>query len=67
MTTVDPWEKAAECANAMKNANPQHQAILKQLRNLWIALANQKSFITNAEMATRVDTINRLHVVLTVN
>ena len=43
MTQVDPWEKAADCERALKRSrDPQAQAVLKNVQQLWIALANRK-------------------------
>jgi hypothetical protein len=44
MSSVDPWEKATECARAVKTiTDPQRRAILSNLQDLWIALANESS------------------------
>jgi hypothetical protein len=44
MSSVDPWEKAAECARALKIVtDPQRRTILANLQDLWIALANESS------------------------
>jgi hypothetical protein len=44
MSSVDPWEKATECARAVKTVtDPQRRAILSNLQDLWIALANESS------------------------
>ena len=38
----DPWEKAADCERAMRaTIDPQRQAILERLRNLWIGLGDK--------------------------
>ena len=53
MSRIDPWEKAADCERAIQAAaDPQQKTILKNLRYLWIALANES------------ETIGRLHVAL---
>src|SRR4051812_33800470 len=42
MSRIDPWEKAADCERAIQAAaDPQQKTILKNLRYLWIALANE--------------------------
>jgi hypothetical protein len=58
-----PWEKAADCERSLKAAiDPSRQAILGRLRDLWIALGNEQSFMTEADIAESVQSINRLHV-----
>ena len=44
MADVDPWEMAAECGRAVQTVtDPQRRAILSNLQDLWIALANESS------------------------
>jgi hypothetical protein len=62
MSQVDPWEKAAECANAIQiSIDPHRKAVLINLQQMWIALASQRDFLTQEELAREVETIGRLH------
>jgi hypothetical protein len=65
MSEVDPWEKAAECQRAVQAAiDPQHRTILTHLRNLWMALGNERDFMSADDLAKEVEAIGRLHVEL---
>jgi len=65
MSEVDPWEKAAECANAMQStADPQLRTMLTSLRDLWIGLANESRFMSADAVAREVEAIARLHAEL---
>jgi hypothetical protein len=67
MTTIDPWEKANECERCLQAVDdPQRRAIFANLRDLWMALGNEKSLMTVAELAKEIDTIARLQRDLTV-
>jgi hypothetical protein len=62
MSQVDPWEKAAECARAIQiSIDPHRKAVLTNLEQMWIALANQRNFLTKEELAREAETIGRLH------
>jgi hypothetical protein len=59
----DPWEKAADYERAMQaTIDPQRQAILERLRNLWIGLGNKQSLVTEAKLAMEIETISRMQV-----
>jgi hypothetical protein len=63
MPPVDPWERAAECersANATVDAH--RKAILHKLRDLWIALGNERCLIADEDMASHIEAINRMHL-----
>ena len=61
MTTIDPWEKATECERYLQAVDdPQRRAIFANLRDLWVALGNEKSLMTVAELAKEIDAIARL-------
>jgi hypothetical protein len=46
-TIIDPWEKAADCERSLLTAvDPQKQAILTSLRELWISLATEVNWST---------------------
>jgi len=63
MTQIDPWEKAAECARAIRiSIDPNRTAVLTNLQEMWIALANQRNFLTEDELAREAEKIGRLHV-----
>jgi hypothetical protein len=59
---VEPWEKAADCARAIAATNePTKREILTNVRNLWMALAEQRSFLSDAELAKQIEAIGRIH------
>ena len=63
MSDVNPWEKAAECARAIEiSFNPHRKAALINLQHMWIALGNQRDFLTQDELAREVEAIGRLHL-----
>ena len=63
MSQIDPWEKAAECARAIEiSIDPHRKAVLTNLEQMWIALANQRNFLIKEELAREAETIGRLHV-----
>jgi hypothetical protein len=63
MSQVDPWEKAVDCARAIQiSIDPHRRAVLFNLQQMWIALGNQRDFLTQEELAREVETIGRLHV-----
>ena len=65
MSRIDPWEKAADCERAIQAAaDPQQKTILKNLRYLWIALANESECMSADEFAHESETIGRLHIAL---
>jgi hypothetical protein len=62
MSQIDPWEKAAECARAIQiSIDPHRKAVLADLEQMWIALGNQRNFLTQEELAREAETISRLH------
>jgi hypothetical protein len=66
MSTVDPWQKACECALAVKAAtDPQQRATLVSLRDFWISLANARNFTSTDELAKEIDAVGRLQIELT--
>jgi hypothetical protein len=65
MSGIEPWEKAADCERALQAASdPQQKKILKNLRYLWIALANECDVMSADEFARESEVIGRLHVEL---
>jgi hypothetical protein len=61
MAAVDPWEKAADCQRGMATANAEQRPILEKLRNLWIALGNERSLMPPAQVAREIAAISRIH------
>ena len=61
MFQLDLWEKAAECQRALEGAESNQRQILTDVRDLWIGLANSKSFLTEAEFDQQIQAINRIH------
>jgi len=65
MITIDPWERAADCDRLMNAAaDPSRRAIFEKLREMWITLGNEKAMMTEAELATEIEAIGRLHIEL---
>jgi hypothetical protein len=62
MSQIDPWEKAAECARAIQETVDQRRrAVLVNLRELWMSLANERSVMTEEAFALETETVGRLH------
>lgn len=62
MSSIDPWEKAADCERAIKSAaNPEQRRLLANLRDLWIALGRQCELMGSDEIAQQAEVIGRLH------
>jgi hypothetical protein len=62
MSQVDPWEKAADCVRALAATNePTKREILTNVRNLWMGLAEQHSFMSDFELAKQIEVIGRIH------
>jgi hypothetical protein len=62
MHQIDPWEKAAECARAIRlSMDPHRKAFLENLQHMWMALGNEKSLLTEEELAREAERIGRLH------
>ena len=62
MLHVDPWEAAADYERAAQDQsnNPEHWAIYTHLRDLWIALANERNFLNEHEFEHQVENIIRI-------
>ena len=61
MIPIDPWERAAECEHSRSAAvDPHRRAIMEKLRDLWIALANEKTLMTEADIADEIEAISRI-------
>jgi len=62
MTPIEPWEKAADCARAIAATDePTKREILTIVRDMWMALAEQSSFLSDAELAKQIEVIGRIH------
>jgi hypothetical protein len=62
MSQVDPWEKAADCARAIAaTTEPTKRGKLTNIRNLWMGLAEQRSFLSDAELAKQIEVIGRIY------
>ena len=56
MANIDPGQKAYEYQKALKRiTDPKLQATFTEFRDLWIALANRKPFLTPAELDAEIE------------
>jgi hypothetical protein len=63
MSQTDPWERAADCARAMKLTTDAHQReVFSNLQKLWVALGNEQAIIDDAEVAKEAEAMGMLHV-----
>ena len=61
MSQVDPWEKAADCERALRiTVDPVHREGLSNIREFWIALAEESRFLSDEALAIQIETIGRL-------
>jgi hypothetical protein len=61
MSQADPWQEAADCERAaQRQTDPEQFAIYTHLRDLWIALANERNFLDEAEFQERVNAIGHV-------
>jgi hypothetical protein len=59
---IDPWAKASECERAAAaTTDPERWAALTELRDLWISLANETTFMTDADRSKEIAAIDVLH------
>ena len=66
MAAIEPWEKAADCErSAQASIDPHLKVILHRLRDLWIALGNERALMREADLAAKVEAINRMQLHLT--
>ena len=62
MANIDPWQKAYEHQKALKQiTDPKLRAIFTEFRDLWIALANRKQFLTPAELDTEIEALSNIY------
>jgi hypothetical protein len=65
MSKINPWKKVAECERVLRIAvDPQKQAILTNLRELWISLATEGNWST-PNWDEEVQAIDDVHAHLT--
>lgn len=60
MAAIEPWEKAADCERSAQASSTLHR-----LRDLWIALGNERALMSEADLAAKVEAINRMQLHLT--
>jgi len=66
MAQVDPLEMAADCERAMRlTLDPLHREMLTNIREFWIALAQESRFLSEDVLAAKIKTIGRLQDSLT--
>lgn len=54
----DLFERAAECERMIKLAyDPQRQKVFKELRDLWISLANESASFSDPAFAVQVERV----------
>ena len=62
MSSIDPWQKADEFQKALKwIADPKLKAAFTEFRDLWIALANKRKFLTPVDLETEAEALNRIY------
>ena len=54
MPQIDPWEKAADCERALRiTVDPIRRETLSNIREFWIALAQESRFLSDDALAPR--------------
>jgi hypothetical protein len=62
MANIDPGQKAYEYQKALKRiTDPKLQATFTEFRDLWIALANRKPFLTPAELDAEIEALGNIY------
>ena len=65
MSQVDPWEKAADCERALRiTVDPIRREILSNIREFWIALADERPFLSEEDFAAEIEVISDFHATL---
>jgi hypothetical protein len=60
--TVDPWEKAAECSEAIEvTHDAKRHEMLIHMRDLWINLANERHLLSAPELAEQTAGLAQIH------
>jgi hypothetical protein len=66
MSQIDPWEKATECARAIKaTGDPEKRQMLTHLQTLWIKLGNEAQLLSDGALAEQIATVAQIHADLT--
>jgi hypothetical protein len=64
MSQPDPWQRAAECEQAIRKTFDRDRRIaLAYLKKLWVTLGDQKTFMTQRQLAEEIESIGELHTV----
>jgi len=62
MPEVDPWEKAAECAQAIEATDdPNRREMLTHLRDLWVTMANERHLVHSSELTNQLAGLAKIH------
>jgi hypothetical protein len=62
MSHIDPFERAADCERALAHtSDPERRTILKNLRELWTSLGNERPFLNQADLAEQIARIDEIH------
>src|SRR5262245_14974146 len=65
MSQIDPWEKAADCERALRiTVDPIRREILSNIREFWIALANERPLLSEQDLAAEIEVISDFHATL---
>jgi hypothetical protein len=65
VSQVDPWEKAADCERALRiTVDPIRRDILSNIREFWIALAKERPFLSEEDLAAEIEVISNFHATL---
>jgi hypothetical protein len=65
MSQVDPREKAADCERAFRvTVDPIRREILSNIREFWIALADERPFLSEEDFAAEIEVISDFHATL---
>ena len=61
MVPVDPFDRAAECERALQTTqDPERRFVLIKLRDQWIAVGNERSLMTDDEIAHDIERLGRI-------
>ena len=61
MVPVDPFDWAADCERALQTTqDPERRFVLSKLRDLWIAIGNERSLMTDDELANDIERLGRV-------
>ena len=62
MFQLDPWEMVADCERSMRiSIDPVHRENQGNIREIWISLANPRSFLSEHEFAKEAEAIVGFH------